>query len=166
MNIALRFIYRFATAVWLGTIVATSLMVAPIVFNSLPRQTAANVMTQVFSAYYGMGLGLGLVALVALGLLASRSGWSWERWAATGLLILMVTLAGYTRLVTVPELVQVRGEMWAAEATGSIEPALRERFDTLHHRSVTFNVGMLLAGTVLVLVEAVRTGRLEKKNAT
>jgi hypothetical protein len=40
-----------------------SFVVAPRVFGNLPRSTAGDVMTQVFSGYYWLGIILGICAL-------------------------------------------------------------------------------------------------------
>lgn len=144
---------------WFGTVVAVSFLVAPKVFGTLPRETAGDVMTRVFSGYYWLGIGLGVVALAAGIALARRTGWTWERWLALALLVAMVGAAGYTRLIVMPDLVAAR-EARAQAAEGEAAP-LQAKVDALHVLSVRLNAGVLLGGALVILLEAVREQRKE-----
>jgi hypothetical protein len=137
-----------------------SFVVAPRVFGNLPRSTAGDVMTQVFSGYYWLGIILGICALGAGIALARRTGWSWERWAALGLLVAMVGTAGYTRLILMPDLVAARTARDQAADPADAAPFQAE-LDLLHKRSVMLNVGLLAGAAVVLLLEAGREQRRE-----
>lgn len=145
---------------WLGTVLVVSFVVTRVVFTTLPRDTAGDVMTRVFSGYYWLGIGLGMAALAAGIALARRTGWSWERWAALLLLAAMVGAAGYTRLILMPDLVAARTARDGAAAPDAAAPFQAE-LDKLHHRSVLLNVGLLAGAAGVVLLEAGREQRRE-----
>lgn len=155
----LHFAYRFAVGAWVGAIVAVSFLVAPTVFGSLPRKVAGQVMGQVFSGYYVLGLVLGLIALAALVALAMSGGWSRDRVAAAVLLVLMVAGAGYARARLVPAVLEARDAVYAAPEGAPVD---RARLDRLHHLSVGLNGGVLLCGLTVLVLGAVRDQRLER----
>jgi len=161
MNLILRFIYRLSLGTWLGAIVLVSFVVAPTVFRNLPRQTAGEVMGKVFGGYYSLGIGLGLLALIALVLLTLRSGWSRPVIISVCLLVVMLASAGHVRYRIMPELMDVRAQVWAA-ADGADVSALRGRLDRLHHQSVRLNGAMLLIGIGLTFLAARRENQLEE----
>lgn len=142
---------------WLGTIVAVSFLVAPMVFRNLPRETAGQVMGRIFSAYYVLGIMCGMVALAAMVVLSVRLRWNWERLVAVLLLTTMVSAAGYARLILTPGIFEVRAHVYAAELAEAPEaPALRDQLDALHDRSVRLNAAVLLGCVLLLLIGAVR----------
>ena len=63
---------------WLGSVIVVSFVVTRVIFGTLPRDTAGDVMTRVFSGYYWLGIGLGVVALASAISLARRTGWTWD----------------------------------------------------------------------------------------
>jgi len=161
MNLILRFIYRLSLGTWVGTIVLISFVVAPTVFRNLPRQTAGEVMGKVFAGYYSLGIGLGGVALIALVLLALRCGWSKSVVISAALLVVMLASAGHVRYRLMPELLEVRAQIWSA-ADGVDVVSLRSRLDSLHHQSVRLNGAMLLIGIGLTFMAARRENQLEE----
>lgn len=154
------FVYRFGVAAWLGTVVGVSLLVAPIVFRSLPRQTAGEVMGKVFGAYYLLGMGLGAAALAAVVMLSLRTRWHWDRLLAVGMLVAMIGTAGYARFALAPQIVELRTSLYAAREAGGETAPIQEALDQVHHRSVLLNGVVLLGGgIILTLVGALRERR-------
>jgi len=144
---------------WLGGVIVVSFVVTRVIFGTLPRDSAGDVMTRVFGNYYWLGIALGVVALGAAIALARRTGWTWERWGAVVLLVAMVGAAGYTRLIVMPDLVaarEARDQAVPAEA-----PPFQAELDKLHKRSVLLNVGLLFGAAGVILLEAVREQRRE-----
>jgi hypothetical protein len=144
---------------WLGTVLLVS-WVAYTVFGTLPRDTAGDVMTRVFSGYYWMGIGLGVLALGSAIALARRTGWTWERWGAVVLLCAMIAAAGYTRLILTPDLVAARTARDAAADPAAAAP-LQAEFDKLHQRSRMITVVLLAGAAGVILLEAAREQRKE-----
>ncbi len=163
LTTVLRFVYRLASGAWLGVIIGVALLTAPIVFTQLPVQTAGSVMGKVFGGYYLVGTALSLLGIGALVWLCQRTGWDLWRGLCAGLLVVPLLFCLYTRFAVMPELLQVRADVWTAvEAQGEEPPALRKRLDQLHHRSVMLNQIMLLAALLLLGLEAVRESRRER----
>lgn len=160
MTLFLRWLYRLAVGAWVGTVVGVSLLVPPFVFRMLPREQAGDVMGTVFGYYYWLGIGLGLVALVAGVSLGRRVGWGWERGAALALLVAMVGAAGYVRLVVSPDIMAARELIYGAPDAESAAPH-RATLDTLHHRSVLLNGAILLGGALVMLLDSLREHRAE-----
>jgi putative copper export protein len=167
MNVILRFVYQLSLGAWVGAIILVSFVVAPTVFRNLPRQEAGSVMSMVFGSYYSLCIGLGLVALVAVVLLALRGGWPRHLLVSAALVLVMLAAAGHVRYSIMPELMMVRSQVWAAEAAdadGAEGVALRGRMDKLHDQSVQLNGAMLLIGIGLVFVAARREQQMEEAN--
>jgi Domain of unknown function (DUF4149) len=160
VTVFLRWLYRLAVGAWVGTVLGVSLLVPPFVFRMLPRQQAGEVMGTIFGWYYWLGIGLGLIALVAGASLARRVGWAWERVAALALLVAMVGAAGYVRLVVSPDIMAARELVYGAPDADSAAPH-RAALDALHHRAVLVNGAVLLGGVLVMLLDALREERAE-----
>ena len=152
-----RIVLWTALAVWLGALVLLSFVVAPTVFQVLPRPEAATLMRALFPRYYALGAGAGVLAAGAAFVLwrATRAG----AWAAVTLMLaLMLGATLYARQVVLPETEALRP---ALVAPAGADPAARARFDRLHARAVWLNGGVLLLGVASVGVAAasLRLGR-------
>ncbi|MDH5526407.1 MAG: DUF4149 domain-containing protein [Nitrospirota bacterium] len=157
MNRILLFVHRLGIGGWVGAMLAISVLVPPIVFTTLPRRSAGEVMGSIFSAYYLLGIALGVLALVALVLLAWRTGWGRERLAAAVILGVMLAVTGLMKLSVVPAVFEARGLMYQAEDAGRAEaPALRAEMGRLHAMSVRLNGAVLLAGVFVIFLGAMR----------
>jgi len=131
----LRYLLLGAWAIWLGSIVFFSFVVAPTAFAALGRERAVPLMRAIFPRYYAVGIGCGLTGIAAA--LACGSGLH-----LTIPLAIAVVLAAYARQVLTPALEEAR------------RSADDESFARLHLWSVRLNVValalLLLAGTVLL----------------
>jgi hypothetical protein len=139
-----------ALGVWLGAVVFFSFVVAPGVFGALPRETAGQVVGSLFSAYYALGGGAGVVALAAAMALRRWAGGS-ARWTAIGtMLAAMVLATAYAGGVVHPQARALRAGLHQPDAT----PATQAAFDRLHALAVGLNGGVLLAGCAVVALAA------------
>jgi hypothetical protein len=162
VTVFLRWLYRLAVGAWVGTVVGVSLLVPPFVFRMLPRNQAGEVMGTIFGYYYWLGIGLGVIAVVAGASLARRVGWGWERVAALALLVAMVGAAGYVRLVVSPDIMAARELVYGApDADAAAAP--RATLDTLHQRAVLLNGAILLGGALVMLLDSLREHRTEER---
>lgn len=131
----LRYLLLGAWAVWLGSIVFFSFVVAPTAFQALGREGAAPLMRAIFPRYYAVAILCGAAAIAA----ALATGFGLR--LSVPLAIALV-LAAYARQVITPALNRARDEEDS------------EGFASLHLWSVRLNVVslamLLLAGTVLL----------------
>ncbi|MDH4230114.1 MAG: DUF4149 domain-containing protein [Nitrospirota bacterium] len=163
MNLLLNFVHRLAAGGWVGVMLGVSLLVPPVVFGNLPRREAGEVMGRIFSAYYLLGIALGILALLALVLLALRTGWGRERVAAAVMLAVMLGASGYLRMGLVPQVFAARDRMYTLEDAAAPEGvAARARMGRLHALSEGINGTVLLCGIGVLLLGAIRESRLER----
>jgi hypothetical protein len=121
-------------AVWLGSIILFSFVVAPTVHGVLEKQVAARLLRNLFPRYYALGIVCGLAATAA-GLAAGRD------LRLTAPLVVATVLTAYARQVLVPALDAAR--------TAADDDA----FARLHVTSVRMNLivlaMLLLSGSVI-----------------
>jgi hypothetical protein len=133
---SLRYLLVLAWAVWLGSVVFFSFVVAPTAFHALGRDGAAPLMRAIFPRYYLAALiSGGLMLVAALGLGADLR--------VTVPIVIGLALAGYARQVVTPAVNRARD--------GHDE----ERFAQLHALSVRLNLVVL---AILLLLGAVVAG--------
>ena len=131
---SLRYLLVLGWAVWLGSVVFFSFVVAPTAFGALGRDGAAPLMRAIFPRYYLAALASGGIMLIAaLGLGADLR--------VTVPIVIGLALAGYARQVVAPAVNRAR------------ESHDEARFAQLHALSVRLNLVvlaiLLLLGTVV-----------------
>jgi hypothetical protein len=132
----LRYLLVASWAVWLGSIVFFSFVVAPTAFHALGREGAAPLMRTIFPRYYLVGLiSGGIMLLAALGLGADLR--------ITIPVVIALVLSGYARQVITPAVNRAR------------DTHDEERFSRLHHMSVRLNIVVL---AILLLLGSVVAG--------
>jgi hypothetical protein len=133
---------RLLLSVWVGSLCASGLMAAPILFRVLEdRALAGTVAGELFTVTAWLGLACGVVLLVVDRLQARKTGWR------TWCLLLMLVLIAVGQFVLTPLI----GELRAAGMANSA------RFGLLHGMASVLYLLTLLFG--LVLVAAGPTGR-------
>ncbi len=142
MITSLRVAHLIALALWVGSIVFFSFIVAPGIFGALPNQEAGRVIGTIFPRYYQLGIVAGLITVVAAIALQWMGNGSWS--ISVGLTTIMLALTLYAGIVIQPRAAAMRPLLHdpATEATTKPE------FDRLHHLAVTLNVVVLLGGLV------------------
>jgi hypothetical protein len=145
--VTLRTLAVAATAGWVGITAFFSFVVAPLVFRTVDRGTAAQAVAAVLPRYYLWGAVLTSLALLAYLALAVRGG-SGRLGPGTGALLCAIMLAAllWAWLVVLPR----------------AEAARRARRDTAfaraHREAVQLNGLTLAAGVAVLALEAVRRG--------
>lgn len=126
-----------ALAVWIGSIVFQSFVVAPTIFKRLPPESAGVVLRALFPRFFRLGLLCGLSALGALLVLGSITDWSRT---SIPLLLMLAAMTGSQlyALRLVPRINEARDAGSAAEG----------RFKRLHGLSVGLTVAVLLGGVL------------------
>lgn len=143
MLTALRFVYLLSLAVWLGTIVFHSFVVAPTMFSHFPRETAGEVVSRLFPRYYQIGFACGAVCTFVPLFLHSAAS-SASRWlvvAMLGALMWGLTLVAGT-------VVHHRAAALRAEIREVASPSAEQSaaFARWHRAAVLLNLAVLATG--------------------
>src|SRR5580700_1638162 len=87
MTQGVKWFYLVTLAVWIGSIVFFSFVVAPTVFRTLKPEDAAALIRRIFSKYYLIGMICGAVGIVCVGLLLTDHAFG--KWPAILSLLLL-----------------------------------------------------------------------------
>jgi hypothetical protein len=143
----INFIYLLSLACWIGSIIFFSFFVAPVVFKTLEREKAGEVVGNILSRYYMIGYVSGVLVLMAL-LLNGPAG---LKWCALGVMMVGTACAG---LIVNPKAKTLKGKL--KDSPEAAKPALEARFKTLHSLSVKLNAAVLFAGLWLLWLSAAK----------
>jgi hypothetical protein len=151
-----RCVYLLSLAVWLGTIVFFSFVVAPTVFSALPRAEAGQVVSAIFPIYYRVGYVCG-AALLLTSLVLWRSARPASRRRVLGVALgaVMLALTAYAGVGVQPRAHALRTALHDPAAPAR----LKEEFDRLHRRAVQLNGAVLIGAVVLTVLTAMNTER-------
>ena len=142
-------VYRLALALWVGGMSVFSFLVTPSIFRSQSPESAGKIVGAIFPVYFRFCLGAAVVALVARA--AAGMAFSGARQlAGTALLVLSLTILSYHTYVLAPRMAEVRETIDSRETVPEEDLARRE-FSRLHGVSMTLNLVVIAAGTVLLL---------------
>lgn len=147
-------LYNVAVALWVGGLLVTGYLVAPLLFSQLAdRSLAGAVAGTMFSAMAWVGLACGtyliLFVLAGKGWRAVQSGVFW-----IVLLMLALTVAGHFGVQ--PILAQLKADALPRQV---MESALRDRFSTWHGVSSGLYLVQSLLGIALVIMQERGKGR-------
>jgi hypothetical protein len=150
MRALAKVLFWLAMACWVGGIVAVSFLVAPVVFDVLPRPTAGTMMGALFPLYYKAAVVVGVVALgSALVLWRVTAGVAAWR-AIVVMLAVMLAATTYAGAVVQPAAHALR----PALQRDDVAPDVRAEFARLHGRAMQLNVLVLVLGIATVGVAA------------
>src|SRR4030067_755020 len=124
MITVLRFLHLLSLAVWLGGMVFLVVIGAPSIFKVLPRESAGDVLGDIFPKYWIMGYICGGTSLATIILLSFK-----ERlypWGKIGLLVLMTALTLYLGLAVASKAREVRLQIRTVVDTTSKETLKKE----------------------------------------
>ena len=139
------FIYLLSIVCWIGSIIFFSFIVAPIIFKTLDRKKAGEVVGEIFPLYYKLGYICG--ALILFSFLVSKAGAGQLKWYAWSN---MIFASGFAGLVINPKAKKVK-EKIKKDVLEKEKPILEARFKSLHSLSVKLNALVLLAGLWLLV---------------
>jgi len=150
MTQGIKWVYLISLAMWVGSLMFFSFVIAPTVFKVLKPEDAAKLQRAIFPKYYLVGIICACVGIVCVGLLL------WERafgkWPGV-LSLLLIAGMGMTdfwlRQSVVPHMAEIREQRAAAKEP---DPAIEDEWKSLHRLSVQLNVAVLLCGFVLVFL--------------
>jgi hypothetical protein len=151
--------FWLALVVWVGEVVFLSMVVAPVLFGSLPRSAAGDAMAALFPAYYAVATVSGVLAVTCAIVLWRASGGAPLWRAVVVMLAVMLVATVYAGGVVHPRAQALRSAM-RDDATGAES---RAAFDRLHRRAVQLNAVVLLLGIASVCVAAQGATRLDQR---
>jgi len=155
-EVVLRYLHLIALVVWVGGVIFFSLVAAPTLFQSLPREVAGRATSVIFPRYYlvgGIAAGVALLTAAAIGLTAGR--FSRALVVEIVLIALMGGMTIFAGQVILPEAQRIRMTLPSIE--GSPEhPAAQARWAVLHRRSVGLNGAVLVLGLATLWIVARR----------
>ncbi|MEZ6197745.1 MAG: DUF4149 domain-containing protein [Planctomycetota bacterium] len=144
-------VFLATLSVWLGGVVFFSFFTAPVIFERLPRNQAADLIQVIFPRYYRMGYVCGFAMLVSgcYFLVSShRPGLVWTSWL---LALAATSVSLYAGMVVMPRVRRLR--LTAASSAGSPEHSVnRALYEKAHHLSVFLNTVVLLLLVVVVVL--------------
>ena len=139
----INFIYLLSLVFWIGSIIFFSFFVAPVVFKTLEREKAGELVGIIFPRYYMIGYVCGVLVFAALLLTGPET--AGLKWCAWGIMMLGTASAGLgvnPRAKTLKEKLK--------DASETEKPDLEARFKILHSLSVKLNAAVLFAGLWLL----------------
>lgn len=156
MQTALKFLYTLSISLWVGSIFFFSFMAAPSIFKVLPRETAGNVVSDIFPKYYMVGYVCGAVAIIAAAVLwfvySSRGGI--VNYLRIGGLLLMLGFTLYAGQVVLPVASGTRAEMRTLNEGSPEYQVVYKKFRLLHARSAIMNASVLVLGIAILAINA------------
>lgn len=151
MLATIKFLHLMSLVVWLGGIIFFSFIAAPSIFKALPRETAGDVVGEIFPKYWMIGYICSITALATILIVSSH-----ERtyaWVRIGLLILMTGLAFYSGLIVGSKAREVKAEIRTTQDESKKEE-LKSQFKILHRNSAILNGIILILGVMVIFLTA------------
>jgi len=148
MQTFLKFLYLLSLAFWIGSIFFFSLFTAPSIFKVLPRETAGELISNIFPQYYMVAYACGGLAIISSILLwvMGNSLSAATNGIRIGILIVMLGLATYAGVTVRHRALEARAEMRTLVTNSPQYLEVKTRFDNIHRKSVVFNSIVFLLG--------------------
>ncbi len=146
-------IFLVAMGIWLGGVVFFSFFTAPVIFERLPRNTAADLITVIFPRYYNLGYTCGAAMLIAAAYPIYLRPYSANCWASWSLALVATVISFYAGRSVMPRVRRLR--LTAASSAGSPEHGDNRRaYERAHQLSMILNSLVLL----LLVIQALLYG--------
>ena len=154
MTQTVKWFYLVTLAVWIGSIVFFSFVVAPTVFKTLKPEDAAALIRRIFSKYYLIGIACAAVGIVCVGLLlADRAFGKWPALASLLLLAGMGATDFWLRQAVMPHMNELRDRRAVVTSSSQEpDPAMEKEWKALHQLSVQMNAAVLVCALALVFL--------------
>jgi hypothetical protein len=131
---------------WLGSIIFFSFFVAPVVFKTLDREKAGEIVGIIFPHYYKLGYVCGALILLSF-LMTGEVGLKWCAWG------IMVLGSGFAGLVINPKAKKIKEQLKSLPEDEKL--TLEAKFKTLHSLSVKLNALVLFSGLWLLALTTI-----------
>jgi Domain of unknown function (DUF4149) len=151
----LKFLMLLSLVVWLGGVIFFGAVLAPTVFSVLPtRHLAGSVVSPSLNRLHWMGLISGVVFLASSLIYTRVTTGFLHLFAARHVLIAVMLLLTLTsQFAITPKMATLRASMGEIDNVAQTDPA-RVQFNSLHIWSTRMEMGVLLAGLVVVYLTA------------
>lgn len=156
MQTAIKFIYILSVCFWVGSIFFFSFFAAPGIFKVLPRETAGNVVSEIFPKYYLVAYicgGAAVITTILLRILYEHRGGILFG-LRLGALLIMLGLAVYAGEVLRPKAVEARAEMRSLTEESPKYSTSQDKFRKLHARSAIINSTVFILGIAILFINA------------
>lgn len=146
-------IRQLALVVWVGSVLFFTLVVAPLLFQSLPPEEAGRAVSAIFPSYYAVGAVCAVLLLIVDGreLWAGRAASQVRK--SVWIVGLMLACTLYAGLVVLPRAADAKLRMRGDDESATIA---RAEFRSAHGLSMGLNGIVLLGGVALVALSARR----------
>lgn len=140
-----KWIYLLALAVWTGSIVFFSAVVAPAIFRALTSEHSSKLTRVIFPRYYLTGIICAGLGIICVGwLLAERAFGKWPGIATLLLLALAGGVNGWLLAAVLPRLNELRELKTPVIGSGKLpDPRHEQEWKELHQLSVQLNIAVL-----------------------
>lgn len=138
-------LYRLSIAFWAGGTTLFTFILTPVLFKSLSRDHAGQIVGLLFPGYFRWGLACGALALASR--LVMRTGAP----APVILLVIMLALTSFQAFYIEPRAAALKRQIPSFETTPREHP-LRREFSKLHGISATCNLTVVAGGIALVVM--------------
>lgn len=146
-------LYSLILALWVGGIVIFTFLVTPVIFQSLGRDTAGEIVGRLFPYYFTYNLVLSVAALAISLLFMGIKGKTRGK-----ITIILLSIAVLINLFITfrlhPEMISVKQQIRTFETQLDDSPA-RKEFRKLHAVSAIFNILLLVDGTALTILNSI-----------
>jgi hypothetical protein len=143
-------LYNFILALWAGGIVIFTFLVTPVIFQSLSRDTAGEIVGKLFPYYFPYNLILSVTALAIFLVFIRIKGKNRVK-----ITIILLSIAVLINLLIIfklhPDVISVKQQIKTFETQSEESPA-RNQFRKLHAISATLNILLLMDGTALIIL--------------
>lgn len=150
MTALIKWCYLVTLAVWVGSIIFYSFVVARTMHKVLQPSDAAAFARRLFANYYFLQIICAVAGIVWLGLLLAERAFG--RWPGILSLLLVVSMGVtnfWLRQVVLPQMNTLRDRRTAAPQP---DPELEREWHELHRLTIQLNVAVLLCGLVLLFL--------------
>lgn len=147
--IVIKFLHLLSLSIWIGAMVFFSFLVAPAIFKKLPRETAGDVVGEIFPKYWLLGYATCVTAVLTLVIMSAH-----ERIMLGARMVLLLLMTGavlYNGLVVAEKARRIKAEIRVAGQQEE-KDRLRGRFKRLHAISSALNMLSLSLGVVLIFL--------------
>jgi hypothetical protein len=138
-------LYRLSITFWTGGITLFTFILTPVLFKSLSRDQAGQIVGILFPGYFRWGLACGAIALA--GRLVMRTGQP----VPIILLVIMLALTSVQAFYIEPQAAALKRQIPSFETTPKEHP-LRREFSKLHGISASCNLAVVAGGIALVVM--------------
>ena len=154
MQVTLKFFYLLSLTIWIGSIFFFSTIAAPSIFKILPRQTAGDLVSDIFPKYYLIAYVCGGIAFITSIILWYKGKPGALPLLRTFILFIMLGLAAFAGGVIRPQALEARSEMKSLAKDSPQFSEVETRFQKLHKQSVIINSVVFLSGIAIVFITA------------